>query len=719
MEIDELGKNKSSSSRRLDFTNMENDRQHISPEETPQIGKEFDNEEEAYQFYLAYAKKAGFGMKRHKMHKDRTGKIKCRMFSRSAEGTRGEDKRNINVRAPRAITRFGCKAKMRIRLKENEKYEVFEFISENTHQLVSPQKTHFFPSHRRIDEVHASQIDMAEYVGLAPKVSHDLMIKEAGGRESLGFIRQDIKNYLRSKRTKYMEVGDTGGVLEYLQGMQNRDLNSSYSIQVDEDDMITNIFWVDGRMRADYFDFGDVVSFDTTYRKYRENRPLALFVGVNHHMQTIVFGAALLYDETIPSFEWLFDTFVNTMYGRKPTTILTDQYPAMANALASRWPETHHRLCIWHIYQNAAIHLGGIFAEHKNFAHDFGRCVHDFDEEDEFLHEWNEMLVKYNLVDNDWLRRLFNLKEKWALVYGRQFFCADITTTQRSESINSVIKRYSSSKNNLRVFFEKFENLVESRRYEQLQADFKASTSAPVLPLPIQLLKHAASVYTPEVFKIFQKELGKVYDCVGSITRSHETITEYQVSYLERSRYHIVKYDSSDKTVACSCKKFDFSGILCSHGLKILTKNDVLKIPDQYILKRWTKDARLGDLHSRMYVGDHSMDDPKNELSLRCKDLSVLCNKLVTRASENKESYEFARDALLKITERVNEQLQSRKENSDGISLKDFDIVGMNNKDNIHIKGIKNRKKVLGLIELEPEMIDLDSPECFHRIRSC
>ncbi|XP_051124842.1 protein FAR-RED IMPAIRED RESPONSE 1-like [Andrographis paniculata] len=414
-----------------------------------------------------------------------------------------------------------------------------------------------------------------------------------------------------------MEVGDTRGVLEYLQGMQNRDLNSSYSIQVDEDDMITNIFWVDGRMRADYIDFGDVVSFNTTYRKYKENRPLALFVGVNHHRQTIVFGATLLYDETIPSFEWLFDTFVNTMYGRKPTRILTDQDPTMANALASRWPETHHR------------------------------CVYDFDEEDEFLHEWNEMLVKYNLVDNDWLRRLFNLKEKWALVYGRQFFCADITTTQRSESINSVIKRYSSSKNNLRVFFENFENLVKSRRYEQLQADSKASTSAYVLPLSIQLLKHAASVYTPEVFKIFQKELGKAYDCFGTVTRSHETITEYHVSYLERSRYHIVKYDSSDKTVACSYKKFDFSEILYSHRLKILTKNDVLKILDQYILKRWTKDARLGDLHSRMYVGDHSMDDPK----------------------------------------------KSRKENYDGISLKGVDNVGMNNKDNIHIKGINNRTK--------------------------
>ncbi|XP_051132642.1 protein FAR1-RELATED SEQUENCE 5-like [Andrographis paniculata] len=164
MENDESILIKSSSSRRLDFTTiMENDvqsdNQHISSEDKPKIGVEFDNEEDAYQFYLAYAKKTGFGMKRHKMQRNRAGKIKVRMFSFSVEGVRGEDKRNINVRAPRAITRFGCKAMMRFQLKDNEKYEVFEFIAEHTHQLTSPQKTHFFRSHRKIDDVHTAQID--------------------------------------------------------------------------------------------------------------------------------------------------------------------------------------------------------------------------------------------------------------------------------------------------------------------------------------------------------------------------------------------------------------------------------------------------------------------------------------------------------------------------------------------------------------------------------
>ena len=46
------------------------------------------------------------------------------------------------------------------------------------------------------------------------------MAKRLGGRENLGFIPQDYRNYSRTKRTSQMRLGDTGGVLEYLQSMQ-------------------------------------------------------------------------------------------------------------------------------------------------------------------------------------------------------------------------------------------------------------------------------------------------------------------------------------------------------------------------------------------------------------------------------------------------------------------------------------------------------------------
>ena len=86
--------------------------------------------------------------------------------------------------------------------------------------------------------------------------------------------------------------------------------------------MITNIFWADARMIIDYSHFGDVITFDTTYSKNRDARPLGVFLGLNHHRETVVFGGALLYDEMIESFVWLVE-ILEAMSEKKPITIFT------------------------------------------------------------------------------------------------------------------------------------------------------------------------------------------------------------------------------------------------------------------------------------------------------------------------------------------------------------------------------------------------------------
>ena len=69
------------------------------------------------------------------------------------------------------------------------------------------------------------------------------MARRVGGLDNLGFISEDYNNYLHIRRIDEMKSRDTGGLLEYLQRMQSEDLNFSYAIQVDLDDLITNIFW--------------------------------------------------------------------------------------------------------------------------------------------------------------------------------------------------------------------------------------------------------------------------------------------------------------------------------------------------------------------------------------------------------------------------------------------------------------------------------------------
>jgi zinc finger SWIM domain-containing protein 3 len=59
----------------------------------------------------------------------------------------------------------------------------------------------------------------------------------------------------------------------------------------------------------------------------------------------VVFGAALLYDETFESFKWLFKTFLKAHNGKHPKTIYTDQDAAMEKAVHEVFLETWH-VCV-------------------------------------------------------------------------------------------------------------------------------------------------------------------------------------------------------------------------------------------------------------------------------------------------------------------------------------------------------------------------------------
>lgn len=119
---------------------------------------------------------------------------------------------------------------------------------------------------------------MADGLGIPPRMSLKLMALKAGERENIGITLTDYNNYLQSKCTRQVRSKETRGALEYLQRMEAKDPNFYYAIHVDLIDLITNIFWADGKMQIDYEHFGDVVSFDISYRKNEENRPFGLFI---------------------------------------------------------------------------------------------------------------------------------------------------------------------------------------------------------------------------------------------------------------------------------------------------------------------------------------------------------------------------------------------------------------------------------------------------------
>ena len=113
------------------------------------------------------------------------------------------------------------------------------------------------------------------------------------------------------------------------------------------------LFWFDGRSQVDYELFGDVLAFDATYEKNKYKCPVVVFSGVNHHLQTIVFGCGVVSDEFERTYVRLLEKFVETMKGKSPKLVITDGDLSMKNAIQRVFPDAKHRLCGWHLIRNA------------------------------------------------------------------------------------------------------------------------------------------------------------------------------------------------------------------------------------------------------------------------------------------------------------------------------------------------------------------------------
>ncbi|KAK9096091.1 hypothetical protein Sjap_021588 [Stephania japonica] len=674
--------------------------------DVPKIGMSFNSVEDAYSFYNSYGSFKGFGIRKNWVNKNKDGIVTTRSFTCYKEGHRQAKKHNVDVKHPRKEVRTNCMARMTVSLQPDGKYSVTYFDDRHNHELVAPSEVQFLRSQRKIDFALSVEVDVAESLGTKNQ--------QVGGEETVEFLHSDSKNYLSSKRKRNMNKGEASNLLYYFQRKQFDDPSFVYLIQLDVDDRITNIFWADAKMLVDYHQFGDAICFDTTYMRNKDCRPFAPFVGVNNHKETVIFGVALLYDETIESFTWVFKAFIEAMSGEKPKTILTDQDEGMAKAIASVLPETKHRLCVWHLYQNALKHLNHVFKSRSSFAKDLSHCIYDYEEEETFMDSWELMLDKYDLRGNDWLERTFKERKKWAMVYDRHTFCADMKSTRLSENSNSKLKKYVNSQLDVLSFFDHFERFLDDLRHKELKSNFDMTQRIPNMKVNSILLLHARDIYTSKVFDWFQEEFEKVMNLVINSCEEHDSLTTYKISIYEMPKVHTVTWDSTKNEVTCSCKKFEFVGILCSHILKVLERRDIKLIPSQYILKRWTKDATVGKVEK--YAEEAKVEDPKRASLKRYKELCRNAINLCGVAAENEEDFLF----LMKHLEEAREKLTKKIENPIIINS---DIVveerNTSKKDDSSLEEVKElKRKDDGICDNPQKKSSIENPSKKRRYKS-
>lgn len=189
--------------------------------------------------------------------------------------------------------------------------------------------------------------------------------------------------------------------------------------------------WTGGRSIEQFKCFGDTVTFDTTYKTNLYDILFGLFVSVNNHFQSIIFGSVLMSNKKVDTFKWIFTEFFQMIGAPQPRTILTgtenlrleffisaltlvgpqhiltcafflrkiDQARAMEVAIADVMPSTTHCWCKWHVLKQPKECLGPLLAKGSEFKPEFNKLIHHMVTEQEFEDGWACIIDKHGIQE--------------------------------------------------------------------------------------------------------------------------------------------------------------------------------------------------------------------------------------------------------------------------------------------------------------------------------
>lgn len=604
----------------------------------PCNGIEFESHEAAYLFYQEYAKSMGFttsikNSRRSKKSREFIdAKFACSRYGVTPVSDGGSSRRP-------SVKKTDCKASMHVKRRPDGKWIIHEFIKEHNHELL-PALAYHFRIQRNVKLAEKNNIDILHAVSERTRKMYVEMSRLSGGYENVRFVRSDIDFQFDKGRYLGLDEGDAQVMLEYFKRIQKDNPNFFYAIDLNEEQRVRNLFWVDAKSRSDYTSFNDVVSFDTSYVKINDKLPFAPFVGVNHHFQSMLLGCALVADETKSTFVWLMKTWLRAMSGQAPKVIITDQGKALKSAIEEVFPNARHCFSLWHILEKVPESLAEVVKNHENFLHKFNKCIFKSWTDDQFDMRWWKMITRFELQDDEWIQSLYEDRKRWVPTYMGDTFLAGMCTTQRSESMNSFFDKYIHKKITLKEFVKQYGSILQNRYEEEAVADFDTWHKQPALKSPSPWEKQMSTVYTHAVFKKFQVEVLGVVGCQPRKESDDGTTTTFRVHDCEKDEYFYVLWNETTLEVSCCCRLFEYKGFLCRHALVVFQICGFSSIPSHYILKRWTKDAKSGTSTTEGTERMHNRVQCYNDL---CKHAIQLSEE----GSISEEAYNIAFRALV------------------------------------------------------------------------
>nr|GEX36706.1 protein FAR1-related sequence 5 [Tanacetum cinerariifolium] len=175
------------------------------------------------------------------------------------------------------------------------------------------------------DTIHNHELEREEFKHLSNRERQLTYLEQA-------FIVKAASVNIGATRVHYLLTGIKGSYLLVYGTKHISDFSFDYLVENAE---LSRIFWADEVSKYNYREFGDVVSFDATFKTNKK---------------CVTVAAGLLKNKTTKSYIWLLKAIIKSFW-KAPSIVATDQDGAIRNAIKAEFVGSKHRLCMWHITQ--------------------------------------------------------------------------------------------------------------------------------------------------------------------------------------------------------------------------------------------------------------------------------------------------------------------------------------------------------------------------------
>ncbi|XP_022851585.1 protein FAR-RED IMPAIRED RESPONSE 1-like [Olea europaea var. sylvestris] len=216
------------------------------------VGIKFKDESELYKFYKKYAYNVGFLVWRMNSRKGEDGVVRSVTLTCCRDDRRSTNTSNSLKSQPTIQT--GCKANLTASIDIHGIWKICTVCLEHNHKT-SHSKSRLYRCNRELSANVKRKLEVNDMTGIPLHKSYNYAVVEAGGDENMTCVEKDCRNYVEQVRCLRLGDGDAAVIQSYFSQMQAQCSRFYFSMDLDEESRLKNLFWADNRYRLAYKEF--------------------------------------------------------------------------------------------------------------------------------------------------------------------------------------------------------------------------------------------------------------------------------------------------------------------------------------------------------------------------------------------------------------------------------------------------------------------------------